>query len=85
MPTLMTSMEKTVAVSGVPNNAEKPALMPHIIISLRSYSSSFSTLPSVPPMLPPSCSAAPSRPAEPPQACVSTVAAVISGAMRSGT
>ena len=32
MPTLTTSIEKTVAVSGVPNNAEKAALIPHIII-----------------------------------------------------
>ena len=37
MPTLMTSIENTAAAIGVPNTAEKQALMPHIIISFLSF------------------------------------------------
>ena len=32
-PTLMTSIENIAAVTGVPNNAENAALMPHMMIS----------------------------------------------------
>ena len=65
-PTLIISMEKIAAAIGVPNSALNAALMPHIIMTCLSFSSNLNTLPIELPMLPPICSAAPSRPAEPP-------------------
>ena len=85
MPTLATSREKTAAARGVPNSAEKPALIPHMIIMVLSLSFNRSTSPSFPEILPPSCSAAPSRPALPPQRWVITVERKIIGAIRNGT
>ena len=53
MPTLITSIEKTAAATGVPKSAEKHALIPHIIIirvSLSSKLNSFAkALPKEPP------------------------------------
>ena len=54
-------------------SAANTALIPHIITRLESFSSSFKSSPDFAPMLPPSCKAAPSRPAEPPVRWVSTV------------
>ena len=59
------------AAIGVPKRAEKQALIPHIIIILVSLSSKCNILAIKLPKEPPTCRAAPSRPAEPPQRCVS--------------
>ena len=84
IPTLTTSMEKTAAAMGVPNRAEKAALIPHIIMTRLSFSSIRKTFPRKFPMLPPSCRAAPSRPAEPPNRWVRIVAVKIRGAVLRG-
>ncbi len=84
MPTLTTSMEKIAAAIGVPKSAENAALMPHIIMICLSFSSKPNSLPRPFPMLPPSCSAAPSRPAEPPNRWVISVEIKMSGAIRNG-
>ena len=76
---LTTSREKTPAAMGVPKRAANTALMPHMVAILRSFSSSFKSLPRTLPMLPPSCRAAPSRPEEPPTRWVRTVEMKISG------
>ncbi len=85
MPTLTTSREKMAAAMGVPNRAEKAALMLHMVMMFLSFSSKPTRLPMALPMLPPSCSAAPSRPAEPPSRWVIRVERKISGAMRRGS
>lgn len=73
------------AAIGVPKRAEKQALIPHIIIILVSLSSKCNILAIKLPKEPPTCRAAPSRPAEPPQRCVSSVDIIIRGATRTGT
>ena len=65
--------KNTAAAMGVPNRAENPALMPHITRIRWLSSSSRRRLPSFLPMEPPSCKAAPSLPAEPPQSWVKVV------------
>ena len=52
-PTLITSIEKTAAAIGVPNSAEKQALMPHIIIIRVSFSSNLNSFANVLPNAPP--------------------------------
>ena len=84
-PMHSTSITNTVAVSGVPNSAANSAPMPTIVSVRRSSSLSFNKRPMSLPRLPPSCSAAPSRPAEPPSRCVRKVATKISGAIATGT
>ena len=84
-PTVLISIESTVAASGVPNSAEKAALMPHMMVRRRSSFRKCSSCPSPCPSEPPTCSAAPSRPAEPPKRCVSTVDTMMSGAIFTGT
>ena len=69
----MTAMAKTVAASGVPNRAEKKAAIPASVAVRMSRSSRCSSFPTSKPMVPPICSAAPSRPAEPPTRWVSRV------------
>ena len=81
----MTSIANTLAASGVPNRAAKPAAMPHMVIVRESRSSSRIQWPILPEIAPPSCSAAPSRPAEPPHRCVSTEVTKMLGASRSRT
>ena len=71
-PTRHISAENTVAVTGVPNIAEKQALIPHMVIIFLSSSSNFRICPNCEPILPPIWSAAPSRPLEPPRRCVIT-------------
>ena len=78
---LMTSMANTAAASGVPKIAENPALMPHIMAIFLSFSSSRKALPIRFPRLPPSCSAAPSRPTEAVARWLSRVEIKISGAV----
>jgi hypothetical protein len=70
---------------GVPNTAPKPAATPPISSRRRALpvSPSRSTRPCA--RLPPSCTAVPSRPADPPNRCVATVPISTSGAMASGT
>ena len=80
-PTLTTSMAKIAAAMGVPKRAAKPALMPQRVIMCISLMSSRKSRPRVCPKLPPSCKAAPSRPAEPPNRWVITVAVKIKGAV----
>ena len=80
----MTSSAKIVAVSGVPKRAEKTALMPQSVARRMSLSSRRKIRPMLQPMPPPICSAAPSRPAEPPHRCVSTVEAKMTGTSDSG-
>ena len=75
-------MAKQAAASGVPNRAEKNAAMPLMVAVRRSWSLSRSRVPRFQPMLPPICSAAPSRPAEPPHRWVSTVPRKIAGTSR---
>ena len=53
--------------------------MPHMTAIFLSFSSSFKTLPKRLPRLPPSCRAAPSRPAEPPPNWVRMVLTKING------
>ena len=84
-PTLTTSTAKTQAAIGVPNTAANTALMPHIVRMCRSCSLRRNSLPKSVATLPPSCSAAPSRPAEPPNRCVMTVPRKIAGASRMET
>ena len=81
-PTSTTSSVKMVAASGVPKMAENAPAMPHIVIRRQSRFSRCSSLPSCPDTEPPSSSAAPSRPLEPPNRWVMTVEAKISGAVR---
>ena len=83
-PTQMTSMLNTAAVSGVPNKAANTALMPASTITRWLLRSSRIFSPSQPPMLPPICSAAPSRPALPPSRWVMKVAMMMSGVSRRG-
>lgn len=78
-------MENTAAAIGVPNKAEKQALMPHMIMILVSLSSKLKSLAKKSPNDPPTCSAAPSRPAEPPHRCVSNVDIIIRGVTFTGT
>ena len=85
MPTLATSMENTAAVRGVPNTAANTALMPHMVTSRVSPSESFNSRLMAVPRPPPICSAAPSRPADPPQRWVRKVPEKISAARRAGT
>lgn len=70
---------------GLPNTAENPALMPHMMA--RSWNSPPRPVPlrTSSAREPPSCRAAPSRPAEPPKAWVSTVAQNTTGASRRET
>lgn len=82
-PTLTTSIAKTAAVRGVPNRAEKAAAMPHMTMTRRSLSSRPIPRPTQAAKEPPSCSAAPSRPAEPPTKWVRMVDRKMSGAVRS--
>ena len=63
-------------------SAENAALMPHIIMICLSFSSKPNSLPRPFPMLPPSCSAAPSRPAEPPNRWGISVEIKMRGAIR---
>ena len=84
-PTSTTSKVKMVAASGVPKTAENAPAIPHIVIKRQSRCSSRSALPRLPDTEPPSSSAAPSRPLEPPNRCVMTVDTKISGAERSLT
>ena len=78
-------MANIAAAIGVPNSAAKAALMPHIIITLLSFSSSLTIFPSRFPRLPPSCSAAPSRPTDAPKKWLTTVEKIMSGATLDGT
>ena len=78
-------MANTLAASGVPNRAAKPAAMPHMVIVRESRSSSRIQWPILPEIEPPSWMAAPSRPAEPPHRWVSTEVRKILGASRSRT
>ena len=61
--------------------AANTPLMPHMTAIFLSFSSNFSHFPIWVPMLPPICSAAPSRPAEPPPKCVRSVPAKTAGAV----
>ena len=80
MPTDSNSMQKKVAVKGVPKRPANTALMPDMIITRRSFSSSRKIFASMDATLPPSCNAAPSRPAEPPKRWVVAVARKMEGA-----
>ena len=85
IPTLTTSMEKIAAAMGVPNRAEKAALIPHMVMICLSFSSNLNSFPISFPILPPSCRAAPSRPDEPPRRWVINVETKIKGAIRRGS
>ena len=87
IPILATSIGKNTAAIGVPNIAEKAALIPHIIIMRFSSSLNFSHLILLSPAAAalPSCKAAPSLPTEPPKACVIRVDTKISGAITTGS
>ena len=84
-PTHTTSMAKTGAAMGVRKIAENAADMPQSISTCLSRSARRNTRPSTLPTLPPSCNAAPSRPALPPQKWVTTVEMKISGAICIGS
>ncbi len=70
---------------GGANTAPKPAAMPAMSRRRTSPNSRRKALPKPEAKLPPSWTAVPSRPAEPPNRCVATVETRISGAMRKGT
>ena len=53
IPTEITSIEKIAAAIGVPNKAEKAALMPHIIMVFLSVGESLNIRPKPFPMAPP--------------------------------
>ena len=76
-------MAKVVAAKGVLNRPAKPADMPVISIILGA-SSNLSSRPTLCEMAAPSCTATPSRPALPPNRCVSQVAHMTKGISRSG-
>ena len=86
IPTLITSIGKKTAASGVPKIAEKAALIPHIIIIRLSSSLNFKnlSLPSPAASELPSCKAAPSLPTEPPKRWVVIVETKIRGAITGG-
>ena len=69
IPTETTSIGKIAAAIGVPNSEENTALMPTIIMVFLSDSLNRNSFPMLFPILPPSCSAAPSRPTEAPTRC----------------
>ena len=84
-PTAATSIAKTAPASGVPKTAPKPAAIP-AIKRIRSAPASSAKCRATPlAMLPPICTAVPSRPAEPPQRWVARVPSSTSGAIRRGT
>ena len=83
-PTQTTSMANTGAAMGVRKMAENAADIPQSISTCLSRSASRNSLPITLPTLPPSCNAAPSLPALPPQKCVTTVETKISGAICTG-
>ena len=76
----LNSSKKKAAVSGVPNNAAKTALIPPIVKTIRSSSFKRKTLADADATDPPNCNAAPSLPAEPPKRCVIAVETKMSGA-----
>ena len=73
------------AAIGVPKRAAKAALMPASITIFLSLSVRCITRANHPPRLAPNCSAAPSRPEEPPNKCVIAVDIKMSGAILPGT
>lgn len=83
LPAVSTSMAKAVAAKGVLNRPAKPAAMPVISMSLGA-SSVFKIRPARCEMAAPSCTATPSRPALPPNRCVSQVAHMTKGTSLSG-
>ena len=77
-------MAKKAAAIGVPKSAAKAAAMPLIKMIFLSFTLKWKISPSFLPMLPPICSAAPSRPTEPPHRIVIMVELKISSAIRNG-
>ena len=84
IPTDTTSMEKKEAAMGVPKRAEKTALIPHMVMVFRSFSSNLKSLPTFCPREPPICRAAPSRPTEAPERWEKIVERNISNERRRG-
>ena len=85
LPIATTSIAKIAPVTGVPKTAPNPAATPHISKMLLSLSFKASHLENKEAILPPICTAVPSRPADPPNKCVTRVATKTIGAMRTGT
>ncbi|KVM53902.1 hypothetical protein WJ58_18690 [Burkholderia ubonensis] len=69
----------------MPNTDAKPAAMPAISSTRRCSRSRRNACVTRSASAPPICTAVPSRPAEPPNRCVTTVATSTSGAIRFGT
>ena len=84
-PTQEISRAKRTAVMGLPKTAENPALMPHMMARSWNSGPKRAALRTSSAREPPICRAAPSRPAEPPKAWVSTVAQNTTGASRRET
>ena len=84
-PMYNTSSAKIAPATGVPNTAAKPAAIPHINKIWSCCGGNLNSFPNCAAMLPPICTAVPSRPAEPPNKWVITVVNKISGVMPAGT
>ena len=84
LPTIITSRAKTAPANGVPKIEANPAPIPICIIIFLSYGCIFSSLDMKSAIAPPICTPVPSRPAEPPNKCVSTVPTYTSGAILKG-
>ncbi len=83
-PIISTSSANTAPASGVPNTAPNPAAIPAINKIRIRLDSSPAQRQNALAMLPPICTAVPSRPAEPPNKCVTSVPSKINGAIRRG-
>ena len=82
MPTKHISIPKNAPASGVPNAAPNAAEIPAIMRSRRSWSRTLNSALTLLAMVPPICTAAPSRPAEPPARCVAVEQTKVSRPMR---
>ena len=84
LPKTKTSSAKIPPASGVPKTEAKPALIPAIRTIFRSRLESLNNLVKRSATAPPTCTAVPSRPAEPPNKCVKIVPKSTRGAILNG-
>jgi hypothetical protein len=84
-PSTMNSRPNTAPASGVPNTEPKPPATPAASSAAQGRRPAFSRCETQSLRLAPICTAVPSRPALPPNRCVSTVPISTIGAIRSGS
>ena len=83
-PITITSNAKIAPANGVPKTDAKPALIPAISTIFLSILFSLKSFVNWSAIAPPTCTAVPSRPAEPPNKCVRTVPKKTKGAILKG-